>query len=468
MLPRGLLKEYSQFLAIVLRAMDVLAVVLAGFIAYYYKFDSFYLSTEYQIALLIAAVLTFFVFSFFHIYDSIRALGFWQHLSKLIQAIFVTLIMLAGLAFLTKTGETYSRSWFLLLGAFSFSLLIFFRCTLLIVLRLMRSRGWNERRVIIIGAGDLGEKLLETVQQKLWTGFHIVAVFDDHALKNALFTIHGVPVIKTPENISAYLSASHQEIDEVWLALPLHAEKRVKEILHELRHHIVTTRFVLDIFGMELLNHSLTHLAGFPVLNIRSTPMVGVNRLIKAFEDRILAGCILLLVSPLLLMIAIAVKLSSPGPVFYRQKRVGWNGKEFEMLKFRSMPIDAESASGPVWAKQNESRATSIGTFLRKTSLDELPQFINVLTGDMSIVGPRPERQYFVDQFKDEVPRYMQKHLVKAGITGWAQVNGWRGNTSLEKRIEYDLYYIENWSLTFDLRIIFLTMLRGFINKNAY
>ncbi len=468
MLPRGLLKEYSQFLAIVLRIMDVIAVALGGWIAYYYKFDSLNLPSEYQIALWTAAILTFFVFSFFHIYDSIRAIRFWQHLLKLIQALCVMLMILAGLAFLTKTGETYSRSWFLLLGGFAFGLLTIFRCTLLIILRLMRSHGWNERRVIIIGAGDLGEKLLETVQQTLWTGFHIVAIFDDNASQNTSHEIHGIPVLKTPDNISDYLHTANESIDEVWLALPLHAEKRVKEILHELRHDTVTTRFVLDIFGMDLLNHSLTSLAGFPVLNIRSTPMVGMNRFVKAMEDRIFAVCILLVVSPLLLMITMAIKLSSPGPVFFRQKRVGWNGKEFEMLKFRSMPENVESSSGPVWAKQNENRATRVGAFLRKTSLDELPQFINVLLGDMSIVGPRPERQYFVEQFKDEIPRYMQKHLVKAGITGWAQVNGWRGNTSIEKRIEYDLYYIENWSLGFDLKIIFLTFFRGFVNKNAY
>jgi putative colanic acid biosynthesis UDP-glucose lipid carrier transferase len=467
MLPRGLLKEYSQFFAILLRMMDVLAVVLGGLFAYYYKFGSWTLIPEYQTALIIAAILTLIVFAFFHVYDSIRGLNIWQHLSKLLQAIFIVLVILAGLAFLTKTGETYSRTWFLLLGGFSFGLLILFRCSLLLVLRLMRSRGWNERRAVIIGAGDLGEKLLEAVQQKLWTGFRVVAVFDDDALKNNSHNIHGVPVIKTPKNISAYLSTSG-EIDEVWLALPLHAEKRVKEILHELRHDVVTTRFVLDIFGLDLLNHSLTSLAGFPVLNIRSTPMVGVNRVIKAIEDRVLSSCILLLISPLLFIIAIAIKLTSKGPIFYRQKRVGWNGKEFEMLKFRSMPVNAESLSGPVWATQNENRATRLGTFLRKTSLDELPQFINVWLGDMSIVGPRPERQYFVEQFKNEIPGYMQKHLVKAGITGWAQVNGWRGNTSLEKRIEYDLYYIENWSLAFDLKIIFLTIFRGFVNKNAY
>jgi putative colanic acid biosynthesis UDP-glucose lipid carrier transferase len=466
MLPRGLLKEYSQFLAIILRGMDVLAVIIAGLIAYYYKFNTLYLSASYTAALGTAAILTLMVFSFLRIYDSIRTLSFWQHIRMLGQAVFIMLILLAGLAFLTKTGEAYSRIWFLLLGLFSFSFLLLFRGSLLIVLRLMRSRGWNERRVVIIGSGNLAEKLLETVQQKLWTGFQVVAMLDDDASTPVI--TRGVPIIKTPQNISTYLANSPQSIDEVWLALPLHAEKRVKEILHELRHDMVTTRFVLDIFGLNLLNHSLTNLAGFPVLNIQSTPMVGVNRLIKAIEDRFLAALILLAISPLLLMIALAVKLTSRGPVFYRQKRVGWNGKEFEMLKFRSMPINTESSSGPVWAKQNENRATPVGSFLRKTSLDELPQFINVLLGDMSIVGPRPERQFFVEQFKNEIPRYMQKHLVKAGITGWAQINGWRGDTSLEKRIEFDLYYIENWSLMFDLTIIFLTIFRGFVNKNAY
>ncbi len=194
MLPRGLLKEYSQYLAILLRIMDVGAIELGGLIAYNFKFDSLDLTAEYQAALWIAAILTLFVFSFFHIYDSIRALSFWQHLSRLVQAVFAMLIVLAGLAFLTKTGESYSRSWFLLLGGFSFGLLILFRCILLIILRLMRSHGWNERRVILIGAGELGEKLLETVQQKLWTGFRVVAVFDDHASQNASSSIpDGVP-----------------------------------------------------------------------------------------------------------------------------------------------------------------------------------------------------------------------------------------------------------------------------------
>ena len=196
--------------------------------------------------------------------------------------------------------------------------------------------------------------------------------------------------------------------------------------------------------------------------------MDGANRYIKALEDKLLAALILIIISPLLIILALGVKLSSKGPIFYRQERVTWYGKNFHMYKFRSMPVAAENDTGAVWAKAGENRATPFGAFLRKTSLDELPQFWNVLKGDMSIVGPRPERPVFVDKFKDEIPGYMQKHKVKAGITGWAQVNGWRGDTDLNKRIEHDLHYIENWSLWMDIKIIFLTIFKGFIHKNAY
>lgn len=468
MLPKGILKEYAQVLTQLVRGLDMLAIVAAGLFAYFYKFGVSSLSSEYIAALAMAAVLTLVIFSAFHIYESARTLSFWQYISKLLQAVFIVLMLLAGLAFLTKTGEDFSRSWFVLWAFFSLLLLLLCRGSIMLALRLMRSRGLNERRIIIIGAGKLGQQLAETVQHALWTGFRIVTVFDDHPV--AQQHILGAPVIAMPERISHYLASAADTIDEIWLALPWHAEARVKAILHDLRHETITTRLVLDIFGMDLglLNHSITQLAGFPVITVCSTPMFGINRVIKAIEDRVLAVIILLLTSPIFLIIALAIRLSSSGPIFYRQKRVSWNGKEFNMLKFRTMPVDAEAKTGPVWAKKGESRATWAGRFLRKTSLDELPQFINVLCGDMSVVGPRPERMVFVNQFKDQIPHYMQKHLVKAGITGWAQINGWRGNTSLEKRIEYDLYYIENWSLQLDLKIIFLTLFRGFINKNAY
>ncbi len=465
MIHKGLLKEYSRTISFVLRGLDVVAMIAGGIIAFYYKFHHVTLPSSYVNALMVGALMTAVVFPFSHIYDSMRGQGFWVTIKKLLQAVISVAILLAGLAFITKTGNEFSREWFFTWTGFAFLLLVLFRCSLLLVLRLMRSHGWNERRVVIIGANELGLRLVKTIHGAVWTGFQVITIFDDNPAEKK---IEGIAVTKMPENLDQYMRQEKQNIDEIWIALPLRAEERVKELLHELRHHTIAIRYILDVFGLGLLNHSVTALAGLPTVTINSTPMVGINRIIKAVEDRVLSFFILLLISPLLSIIAICVKLSSPGPVFYKQKRISWNGKEFDMLKFRSMPINAESQSGPVWAKAGESRATRVGQFLRKSSLDELPQFINVLLGDMSIVGPRPERPVFVDQFKEQIPRYMQKHLVKAGITGWAQVNGWRGDTSLAKRIEYDLYYIENWSLGFDIKIIFLTIFRGFINKNAY
>jgi len=465
MLPKGLLKEYSRPLEILLRGLILLSICCAGWLAYYFKFKHILFPFSYAAALVTGALLTLLIFPFFNIYASIRGREFTGYLANLIQAFMVWILLLSGAAFFTKTGDYFSREWFVLWIFFSFSAILFLRFSLLSMLRLMRTQGWNERRVVIVGAGMLGSQLAETMQQALWTGFHIVAFFDDEASEKPAF-IHHIPVLNTPKQMDLYLT--DQQIDEIWLALPLQAEARVREILHELRYLTVTTRFVLDLFGLDLLNHSISDLAGFSVLNIRSSPMMGMNRIIKGLEDRFFAALILLLMSPLLALIALIIKLDSRGPVFYRQKRIGWNGKPFDMLKFRTMPVNIESETGPVWAKSNENRATRIGSFLRHSSLDELPQFFNVLKGDMSIVGPRPERPFFVDQFKEKIPRYMQKHYMKAGITGWAQINGWRGNTSLEKRIEYDLYYIENWTLSFDLKIILLTFFRGFINRNAY
>ncbi|MCL4170499.1 UNVERIFIED_CONTAM: hypothetical protein GTU68_036006, partial [Idotea baltica] len=239
--------------------------------------------------------------------------------------------------------------------------------------------------------------------------------------------------------------------------MPLSEEKRINTIVNALSDMTIDIRLVPDIFGFRLINHSVSTIAGMPVVNLSVTPMDGINRWIKAIEDKFLAALILILISPLMLTVSLLVKLSSSGPIFYRQERLSWNGREFTIYKFRTMPVDSEQSTGAVWATKGEARATSIGNFLRRTSLDELPQFWNVLKGDMSIVGPRPERPVFVDQFKHEIPSYMRKHMVKAGITGWAQVHGWRGDTDLNKRIEHDLYYIDNWSLWLDLRIILMT-----------
>lgn len=252
------------------------------------------------------------------------------------------------------------------------------------------------------------------------------------------------------------------------IALPMSAQAEIARVFTLLRHCAADIEFVPDFFGIRLLNHSVEQIAGLPAITLQHRPLHSGAHGVKAIEDRLLSLLILLAISPLMLAIAVAAKFSSPGPIYYRQERVSWNGRTFKILKFKSMPVDAETATGPVWARSGENRATRVGASLRKTSLDQLPQFINVLKGDMSIVGPRPERPIFVENFRDEIPAYMQKHMVKAGITGWAQVNGWRGSTDLKRRIDCDIFYIENWSLTFDLRIILMTLFRGFVHSNAY
>jgi putative colanic acid biosynthesis UDP-glucose lipid carrier transferase len=330
------------------------------------------------------------------------------------------------------------------------------------VLRGLRLRGLNQRHVVIVGAGTLGRTVATRLLQSPWAGFSIKGFYDDTPVSES---VAGRPVSATDQCLLADVAKGG--IDQVWLALPLRADARIREILTMLRDHPVEVRFVPDIYSFHLLNHSMTEVAGLPVISLTETPMSGINRMVKAMEDYVLAALLFVLASPVMLLIAIAIKLSSNGPVLYRQERVTWNGERFQMLKFRTMPVDAEATSGPVWARQGERRATPLGTLLRRTSLDELPQFINVLKGEMSLVGPRPERPEFVSRFRQQIPGYMQKHLVKAGITGWAQVNDLRGDSGLEQRIQYDLYYIDNWSLWFDLRILVLTLWHILKSHNA-
>ncbi len=448
-----------------MRLLDILAVALGGVLAFCLRFGEWPLHPNYSVAVLLAALLTAVVFSRFGMYHS------WRGKSRLFQLRMISvswlsvLLFLIVIAFLTKTSATFSRQWLAIWCVTTWGLLLLFRLALAQILRIMRRQGWNHRRIVIVGAGNLGRDVAGRIQEAPWTGLDIVAFIDDD--KQLCGT--SISGIEVKCGIPQLLTLIETEaIDEVWLALPFPAEKRIKQILHDLRHSTLTIRFVPDIFGFRLINHSIAEIAGLPILNLTESPMRGINRFIKALEDKTLALTILLLASPIMIWCAIGVKRSSPGPVFYRQIRVSWNGKPFNMLKFRSMPVEAERETGAVWAKPGEARATEFGAFLRRTSLDELPQFINVLKGEMSIVGPRPERPVFVEKFKDEIPLYMQKHLVKAGITGWAQINGWRGDTDLNKRIEYDLYYIEHWSLWFDLKIIILTIAKIFRDKNAY
>jgi len=258
-----------------------------------------------------------------------------------------------------------------------------------------------------------------------------------------------------------------EHIDHLYVALPLEEHIKMLDVIESTSREMVDVKVVPDLVQFLALRARLEDLDGVPIINIHDVPLQGVNALIKRIIDITISGTALMILAIPCSIIALLIKWTSPGPVFYKQERMGLDGRPFTVFKFRSMSQNAEDVTGPIWARDDDPRCTPVGRFLRKTDFDELPQIWNVLRGDMSIVGPRPERPFFVDQFKHRFPQYMLRHKVKAGITGWAQVNGWRGNTSLEKRIEFDLYYIENWSVSLDLKIMWMTLFRGILQRQA-
>jgi Undecaprenyl-phosphate glucose phosphotransferase len=332
------------------------------------------------------------------------------------------------------------------------------------VLRFMRRRGYNLRHILIVGEGALAHKVVERIRARPELGLRIVGLLvgDPRMVGKEL---EGLKALGTYEQAGAIVE--DLPIDRVFVAIPLEAYGRMEGILRSLEDGIADINVVPDLYQYMTLRGGVEEFDGLPLVSLQDSPTYGWSLVGKRVMDIVLASAALLITWPFLLLFSAIIKLTSPGPVLYRQERMGLDGRVFQMLKFRSMQADAEGDTGPVWAMRGDERRTTIGTLLRHTSLDELPQLLNVLKGEMSLVGPRPERPVFIEEFRKQVPRYMLRHKVKAGITGWAQVNGWRGDTSIEKRIECDLFYIENWSLFFDLRILWLSLWRGFIHKNA-
>jgi Undecaprenyl-phosphate glucose phosphotransferase len=327
------------------------------------------------------------------------------------------------------------------------------------------------RRILVIGEGENLYRAIDLIEKDDFYFNHIQAVIiiepsETLEQDRSYCAAKNLQYFPIPSDIARFVS--EQKIDSATLAIPHKSYWFLDLYLEKIADQVPEIKIIPDLLRFTRFAADFEVMGGIPMILINESPMVGIRSLIKRLIDFFGSLTALLILSPLMLMISILLKITSPGPVFYRQERMGLDGKTFEMLKFRSMPVNAEHSTGAVWATPNDSRATAMGKWLRKTSLDELPQFINVIKGEMSLVGPRPERPVFVDQFRTHVPGYYLRHKTKAGITGWAQVNGWRGNTSIEKRIEFDLYYIQNWSLRFDFKVLFLTVIKGFINKNAY
>ncbi|HET9703245.1 MAG TPA: undecaprenyl-phosphate glucose phosphotransferase [Vicinamibacterales bacterium] len=318
-------------------------------------------------------------------------------------------------------------------------------------------QGIGVRKVLIAGAGDLGRVVADRILEHRELGYQIIGFVDDKAGGDHL-GYRGLPLLGSLTEAADIIG--NERIDELYVALPLEEHMKLLDLVESTSREGVDVKVVPDLLQFIALRARLEDLDGVPVINLNDVPLQGVSAFIKRVLDIVISSGALMAMALPGMIIAWIIKRTSPGPVFYAQERMGLDGKAFTVYKFRTMPVDAES-EGPVWSDDNDSRATRVGSFLRRHDLDEWPQFWNVLVGDMSIVGPRPERPFFVAQFKHRIPQYMLRHKVKAGITGWAQVNGWRGNTSLEKRIEYDLYYIENWSVTLDIKIMWLTLVRA-------
>jgi len=448
--------KYGALLEITLRVSDVAVVIAVAYAIYWLRFDQFALQDPYDLGLVRAVLLTLLVFPVAGVYRSWRGESLADEIGKLWLAWTGVMLLLLLLEWAVKSTGEYSRisavAWFVSTGA----VLSIDRLLMRKLLGHIRSRGV-----------DSGQRIVSATRGNAWMGLDVVGYVSTN---DDQVDIHDLSCLADLDTFLASLDS--WSLDQIWIALPVRAESTIQRVLQATLDKPITIRFVPDFFGYELINHHATALGGVPVITLRGSRVEGHASVLKAIEDRLIALILLVLLSPLMLLVAGGVKLSSPGPVLYRQKRHGLGGKEIDVLKFRSMRVHAEGAGHVTQAQRNDSRVTSFGRFLRSSSLDELPQLLNVLRGEMSIVGPRPHAVEHNRHFSERLHGYMQRHGVKPGMTGLAQVRGFRGETdTLEKmasRVECDIHYIQHWSLWLDLKIILCTPFIILRRTNAY
>jgi len=443
-----------RYLAMVL---DVMIILISGYVASLLKLpvlEQDAIPARYKV-LVLAASLLFLAFSS-SLYRSWRVNQLWAMLRSVMSAWGATVMIMLNWLFITKSSSDFSRVWFVGWSLGTLGVLCLQRLAVYAGLHWLRVRGYNYKTVLVVGDSPSIQHVEEALDQAAWSGLRLLGKV-------------------MPHDLAAYMQEQQglkTQIDEVWLCLRRSDDLGIPMVLNAMRHSTANIRLVPDWFTLKLLNHGVSEVVGIQMLDISASPITGKLRVLKAVQDFVLASLILLLISPLMLAIALAIKFTSKGPVLYRQQRHGWNGEEIWVYKFRSMVVHQEAGTQVTQASKNDARITPLGAFLRRTSLDELPQFLNVLQGRMSIVGPRPHAMAHNEHYKELVPGYVLRHKVKPGITGWAQINGFRGETDtldkMEKRVEYDLYYIEHVSLLLDLKIIFATVFKGFVHKNAY
>ena len=447
---------------------DLAAVALAWIGAYYLRFSSGWIPAHKAIPdericwnhlplILFLAVVSFRMTGQYQL-DRLRR--FREELVAVLKG--SSLLTLAALALIFYEQDDYrSRAVMALFAVLTVLLVLAARRLFWTVLRAVRARGYNQTRALVVGSGRVARRTIRTLQECRWSGIRPIGYIDEKKSPHP----EGVEYLGSLDDLPHLVEL--YQVEHVFLALPMQRYDLARQVFNALSQQVVDVRLVVDVPNFAGMALTTTTLDALPIVGLRESPHYGLNIVVKRSMDLLLAAVGLALISPLMLLLALLVKLTSPGPVFYRQERCSLNGRPFWMLKFRSMRTDSE-AQGAQMTRRGDPRCTRLGAILRKTSLDELPQLINVLRGEMSLVGPRPERPVFIQQFRHSIPNYMTRHSVKCGITGWAQVNGWRGNTSLRKRIQYDLYYITHWNPFFDLRILVLTVWRGFFHKNAY
>jgi exopolysaccharide biosynthesis polyprenyl glycosylphosphotransferase len=452
-----MLKRYQGTAGLWLRALDVLALAIAWLVVYPIRFHLFHWFTSkgipefenYLTLLPLVLLIWVAVFSATKVYEMSGYLRRTEEVLRMLRSHAFAFVCFVSATFLI-TEFRYSRFVMLLFAVLSGVLLWLLRLGVREWFKRQALSGHFRHNLVWLGDSIQSEEVLSWFRRYPEFGIFPLRKIEHHDWKN-------LSQIARAEEIRAVLVfASDSGAEEI------------SSILQLTRSEPVDVLYVPKVSELVNVGASLVDFRGIPVVEVNSAPGSEVEHFFKRVMDVVLSGLGLLFLTPLLILVGIAIRLSSKGPVLYRQERMGLDGQTFAIWKFRTMAADAESSTGAVWTTENDPRRTSLGSFLRSTSIDELPQLINVFQGSMSLVGPRPERPVFVEKFKQEIPGYMLRHKVRAGMTGWAQINGWRGNTSLEKRIEYDLYYIRNWSLWLDFRILALTVIRGFMNKNAY
>lgn len=461
-------------------AVDLVVLVGAYFLTYllfFYLFspDSVFggrfsvnvTSRDYQLAILYIAPLHLVLYILMHLYRPMRVTGRRIEALRIFSANLVSILLIVVVfwLFVRDYSTHFSRMFLFEFGILNTVMLILEKNLIRIVVVRLRKKGFNAKNILVVGYSDSCQKFLKRVRENERWGYRIVGILDDQKTEGE--SCCGYPVIGPVSSLKDILDRN--EVEEVFVTLKLRDYTKLEEVVHACEKAGVMTKFVPD-YGNLMSNRPYTEdLLGLPVIYVRQVPLEDVvNAFLKRATDIFGSLFALILFSPVMLITAILIKCTSKGPVIFKQERIGLHNKTFMMFKFRSMVVQTRAEEEKGWTTKNDARVTGVGKFIRRTSIDELPQLFNVLSGKMSLIGPRPERPQFVEKFREEIPRYMIKHQVRPGLTGWAQVNGLRGDTSIEERIQYDIYYIENWSFGLDMKILFMTFFKGFVNKNAY